>query len=88
MSESVHLSADVSKMLEGYSKKTGIKESELAEEAIRIYVMAREAEIPASVVIPPVAVLTASSAEKVMERLSRPAKPSRALQEVLKACED
>lgn len=75
-------------IVENASKKTGVESDTLIEEAIRIYIGARLAGVPAEAVTPPIAVLSRDSSDTVRRRLAAPACPTPALRALMRESDD
>jgi hypothetical protein len=68
--------------LDAYAEEHGLKQGHLIEQALRHHLRALK-ELPADVIVPTRLVVTRESGEKVLELLRSPARPNRALRELM-----
>ena len=80
---SAHVAASTKRELDEYAEAHGLKQGFLVEEALRHHLRALR-ELPADVIIPTRVVVTRESGERILERLAKPGKPTRALRELFK----
>jgi uncharacterized protein (DUF1778 family) len=79
---SAEISESTRKLLEHYTKNTGMKKGFLIEQAVLNYIRALN-ELPADILIPARVVLTEKSAAKVVKHLTRPPRPTRELRHLM-----
>lgn len=80
---SAHVAASTKRELDEYAEAHGVKQGFLVEEALRHHLRALR-ELPADVIIPTRIVVTRQSGERILERLTKPGKPTKALRELFK----
>ena len=80
---SAHVAASTKRELDEYAEAHGVKQGFLVEEALRHHLRALR-ELPADVIIPTRIVVTRQSGERILERLAKPGKPTKALRELFK----
>jgi uncharacterized protein (DUF1778 family) len=80
---SAHVAASTKRELDEYAEAHGLKQGFLVEEALRHHLRALR-ELPADVIIPTRIVVTRESGERVLARLARPGKPTKALRELFR----
>lgn len=80
---SAHIDASTKRELDEYAEAHGLKQGYLVEEALRHHLRALR-ELPADVIIPTRVVVTRESGERILERLKRPGKPTKALRELFR----
>lgn len=79
---SAYISEATKEQVERYAEAHGVKKGYLVEEALLHHLQALR-ELPADIVIPPRLTLTPESFEAVVELVSKPRKPTKALRELL-----
>ena len=80
---SAHIAASTKRELDEYAEAHGLKQGYLIEEALRHHLRALR-ELPADVIIPSRVVVTRESGERILERLAKPGKPTKALRELFR----
>jgi len=80
---SAHIAASTKRELDEYAEAHGLKQGYLVEEALRHHLRALR-ELPDDVIIPTRIVVTRESGARVLERIARPGKPTRALQKLFR----
>ena len=80
---SAHVAASTKRELDEYAEAHGLKQGFLVEEALRHHLRALR-ELPADALIPTRIVVTRESGERILERLAKPGKPTKALRELFK----
>ena len=78
---SAFISGTTKVLLEEYAEAHGLKKAFLVEQALLYHFQALR-ELPADVIIPPRVVVTPESGEEVLERLSKPSRPTSAMLEL------
>lgn len=79
---SAEISESTRKLLEQYTKNTGMKKGFLIEQAVLNYIRALN-ELPADILIPARVVLSEKSAVQVVKHLKRPPRPTRELRRLM-----
>ena len=80
---SAHVAASTKRELDAYAEAHGLKQGFLVEEALRHHLRALR-ELPDDVIIPTRIVVTRESGERILERLAKPGKPTKALKALFK----
>ena len=80
---SAHVAASTKRELDEYAEAHGLKQGFLVEEALRHHLRALR-ELPADVIIPTRIVVTRESGERILGRLAKPGKPTKALRELFR----
>ncbi len=80
---SAHVDASTKRELDEYAEAHGLKQGFLVEQALRHHLRALR-ELPADVIIPTRIVVTRESGERIVERLAKPGKPTKALKALFK----
>lgn len=75
---SAHIAASTKRELDEYAEAHGLKQGYLVEEALRHHLRALR-ELPADVIIPTRIVVTRESGARILERIAKPGKPTKAL---------
>jgi hypothetical protein len=83
MQISAEISRGTKQLLERYSRAHGVKKQFLIESALLHHIQALE-ELPASVIIPPRTVVSASSGRKIAELVRKRQRPRRELVELMR----
>jgi hypothetical protein len=79
---SAMISRHTKELVEQYSRATGVKKAHVIEVALLHHLRALQ-ELPADVVIPPRLVVTKESGKDIATALERPARPTRAMKELM-----
>lgn len=77
------MTASTKRELAEYAESHGLKQGFLVEEALRHHLRALR-ELPADVIIPTRIVVTQESGERMLARLKKPGKPTKALRELFR----
>lgn len=80
---SAHVAASTKRELDEYAEAHGLKQGFLVEEALRHHLRALR-ELPVDAIIPTRIVVTRESGERILERLAKPGKPTKALRDLFK----
>ena len=80
---SAHIEASTKRELDEYAEAHGLKQGFLIEEALRHHLRALR-ELPADVIIPPRLVVSRESGERILARIERPGKPTKALRDLFR----
>ncbi len=87
MANSTQISAFISDstkdLLEEYAEAHGVKKAHLIEQALLHHLEALR-ELPADVIIPPHLVVDRESGERVLKRLEKPQKPTKAMRDLFR----
>lgn len=75
---SAPVSPETKDQLDRFSDESGLKKGHIVEQALLHHLQAM-AELPPDVVIPPRLVLTSQAGKRVLERLQKPRRPTRAM---------
>jgi hypothetical protein len=75
---SAFITMETKELLERYSRAKGIKKAFLIESALLHHLKAL-LELPADVIIPPRLVVSKKSGEKIIEKIKKPAKPTKTM---------
>jgi hypothetical protein len=81
---SAFISASTKELVEKYTDAHGVKKGHLVEEALLHHLQALR-DLPADVIIPPRVVVSAESLERVVERIAKPRRPTKAMRELMRA---
>lgn len=81
---SAQLSASTRQQLERYVRATGVKKQHLIEQALLHHLQALQ-ELPADVIVPARLVVSREAGDRVLESLSKPRRPSKALRDLMAA---
>lgn len=76
------VSATTKDLLEKHVRATGIKKGHLVEEALRHHLQALQ-ELPADVILHPKVVVSRSSGEAVLQRMTSRHRPTKALRKLM-----
>lgn len=91
MADYVQISAQISEAtrarLDLYARETGLKKGRLIEDAIEAHLDALD-EVPGEYLIPHRVVVDASTWERIVAEMERPAEPATALRELMRADAD
>lgn len=79
---SAHISKDLKEELERYTDAHGVKKDALIERALAHHLQALR-ELPSDVIIPPRVILSRVSFEKVVDRILKPRKPTKAMSKLM-----
>jgi hypothetical protein len=79
---SAHISDTTKELVERYAEAHGVKKGHLIEEALLHHMQALR-ELPADLIIPPRLIVARETFEKVLERVRRPRKPTKAMRELM-----
>jgi hypothetical protein len=80
---STHIDASTKRELDEYAEAHGLKQGHLIEEALRHHLRALR-ELPADIIIPTRLVITRESGARVLARLKKPGRPTKALRELFR----
>jgi hypothetical protein len=80
---SAHISIATKARMEKYVRRTGVTRGRLVEDALAHHLQALE-EIPAELVVPSRIVLSPESADRVIELIDNPPKPTAAMRRLLR----
>lgn len=80
---SAHVATTTKQELDAYAEAHGVKQGFLIEEALRHHLRALR-ELPNDAIIPTRIVVTRESGERVLQRLAKPGKPTKALKALFK----
>jgi hypothetical protein len=80
---SAHITASTKRELDEYAEAHGLKQGYLIEEALRHHLSALR-ELPADVIIPSRVVVSRESGERILARLAKPGKPTKALRDLFR----
>jgi hypothetical protein len=80
---SAYISDSTRKQVEEYAEAHGVKKGFLIEEALLHHLQALR-ELPADVIIPPRLVVTAETGERVLARVRKPRRPTKAMRELFR----
>lgn len=80
---SANISPETKARLEHFARSHGLKKGYLIESALLHHLQALS-ELPGDIVIPPRLVVSKTSGERILERLSRPDQPTEAMQDLFK----
>lgn len=80
---STYVAASTKRELDEYAEAHGLKQGFLVEQALRHHLRALR-ELPADVIIPTRVVVTRESGERILARLEKPGKPTKALRELFR----
>lgn len=87
MAEQTQISAFISgstkALVEEYAEAHGVKKAHLVEEALLHHLQALR-ELPADVIIPAHVVIDRDSGDRVLERIEKPRKPTKAMRELFR----
>lgn len=78
-----HIAASTKRELDDYAEAHGVKQGYLIGEALRYHLRALR-ELPADVIIPSRVVVTRASGERILARLAKPGKPTKALRDLFR----
>jgi len=79
---SAFVSKETKKKVEEYTRATGLKKGRVLETALLYHFQALN-EIPAEMVIPPRLVVSRKVGERVIHRIKKPQKPTKALRDLM-----
>jgi uncharacterized protein (DUF1778 family) len=80
---SAEVSQDTKELIDRFVRASGLKKGYVLESALRHHIQAMQ-ELPHDIIISPTLVLTSESAEQLVKRLKRPAKPTSRLRTLMK----
>lgn len=80
---SAFISSTTKVLVEQYADAHGVKKAHLVEEALLHHLQALR-ELPADLVIPPRLVVGRAGVEKIVQRIERPRRPTKAMRELMK----
>lgn len=80
---SAFISDSTKETLEKYADAHGLKKAHLIEEALLHHFQALR-EIPFDVIIPPRLIVSRDSGQAILERVQKPARPTRAMRELFR----
>jgi len=80
---SAFISAATKAQLEKHARASGIKKGRVVEMALLHHLQALQ-EIPADVMIPPRLVVSKEEGQKLLRRLKKPRRPTRAMRELMR----
>lgn len=78
---SAHIEASTKRELDEYAAAHGLKQGYLVEEALRYHLRALR-ELPADVIVPTRIVVSRKSGERLLARIAKPGKPTKALRKL------
>jgi uncharacterized protein (DUF1778 family) len=84
---SAMISQETKKRLERYARAHGLKKGFLIESAVLHHITALES-LPAEVIVPPRLVVSRTSGESILERISNPQEPTAAMKELFEDSSD
>lgn len=79
---SAYISATTRDEVERYAEAHGVKKSFLVEQALLHHMQALR-ELPADIIIPPRITVTAAAHRRVVDRVEKPRKPTKAMRELV-----
>lgn len=79
---SAEISESTRKLLENYARNTGIKKGFLIEQAVLDYIRALD-QLPTDILVPAKIVLAPEAANKIVEHITHPPKPTRQLRRLM-----
>jgi hypothetical protein len=77
------ISRDTKELVEKYSRASGMKKGHMIEMALLHHLRALQ-ELPADVIVPPRLVVTRESGREIVRRLEKPARPTKAMKELMR----
>ena len=78
---SAHISGSTKEKVERYTESRGVKKGHLIEEALLHHLQALR-ELPADIIIPPRVVVDEQTAKTLQERVDKPRRPTKAMEEL------
>ncbi len=78
---SAYISASTKQLVEEYAEAHGVKKGFLIEEALLHHLQALR-ELPADVIIPPRLLVTEETGERLLARVRKPRRPTKAMREL------